>query len=121
MNQEIDFNDPQIEEFFGKSIDLSGLEQAGDAVRTSKEAELAQLVRLQKLLEQYQTASQEAGIHKWFVPGTPFGIENCRKHRAFFEAGAVYNERLFLAANRIGKSVSGAFEVACHATGYTAP
>ena len=117
MTQEIDFNDPSLVEFFGKSIDLSGLEQAGDAVRNSKEAELAQLVRLQKLLEQYQTASQEAGIHKWFVPGTPFGIENCPKHKAFFEAGAVYNERLFLAANRIGKSVSGAFEVAAHATG----
>ena len=100
MTQEIDFNDPSLVEFFGKSIDLSGLEQAGDAVRNSKEAELAQLVRLQKLLEQYQTASQEAGIHKWFVPGTPFGIENCHKHRAFFEAGATYNERLFLAGNR---------------------
>ena len=30
MTQEIDFNDPSLVEFFGKSIDLSGLEQAGD-------------------------------------------------------------------------------------------
>lgn len=82
-----------------------------------KGSEMEELLRLSAYLEQLDNAGHEAGIHKWFVPGTPFGIEQCHKHRAFFEAGAVYNERLFLAANRIGKSVSGAFESACHATG----
>lgn len=81
------------------------------------QAELVRLARLSVLLDKYNEASKESGIHKWFVPGTPFGIENCPKHRAFFDAGAQYNERLFLAANRIGKSISGAFEASCHATG----
>lgn len=79
--------------------------------------ELAQLHRLHYLLKKYDQASAEAGINKWFVPGAPFGIENCPKHRAFFEAGAKYNERTFMAGNRCGKSIAGAFEAACHATG----
>lgn len=39
------------------------------------------------------------------------------KHLLFFEAGAVYKERLFMAANRVGKSESGAFETTLHLTG----
>jgi len=39
------------------------------------------------------------------------------KHLAFFAAGLKYKERLFMAANRVGKSESGAFEVTCHLTG----
>ena len=39
------------------------------------------------------------------------------KHLQFFEAGAKYRERAFIAGNRVGKSECGAFEVTCHATG----
>ena len=39
------------------------------------------------------------------------------KHMAFYEAGATFNFRLFLAANRSGKTISGLFETTCHATG----
>ena len=39
------------------------------------------------------------------------------RHLEFFEAGAQYRERCFMAANRVGKSVAGAFETACHLTG----
>jgi phage terminase large subunit-like protein len=39
------------------------------------------------------------------------------KHVAFFAAGAKYKERLFMAANRVGKSESGAYETTCHLTG----
>jgi phage terminase large subunit-like protein len=35
----------------------------------------------------------------------------------FFAAGAEYTERLFMAANRVGKTVAGAFETTCHLTG----
>ena len=43
------------------------------------------------------------------------------KHLAFFAAGATYQQRLFMAANRVGKSESGAFEVTCHLTGLYPP
>lgn len=79
--------------------------------------ELARLQRLATLLDTYNDKYVNAGTGKLFVPGTPFGIENCPKHKAFFDAGAKYNERVFMAGNRCGKSVAGAFEAACHATG----
>lgn len=79
--------------------------------------EIGELMRLSTLLSQYEEMSKRSGVDKWFVPGTPFGIENLPKHKAFFDAGKTYKERLFMAANRIGKTVSGAFEASCHATG----
>lgn len=81
------------------------------------EQEIAQLRKLHYLLQKYDQVAVEAGIDKWFVPGTPFSIENCPKHKAFFDAGATYNERIFMAGNRVGKSIAGAFEASCHATG----
>jgi phage terminase large subunit-like protein len=39
------------------------------------------------------------------------------KQFAFFEMGATKRERLFMAGNKVGKTISGAFEAACHATG----
>lgn len=69
------------------------------------------------LVDKYEETLKSVGTRKWFVPGTPFAIENCPKHKLFFESGAKYHERIFMAANRAGKSVSGAFETACHLTG----
>ena len=39
------------------------------------------------------------------------------KQLAFHEAGLVYRERLFMAANQVGKTIGGGFEAAMHATG----
>lgn len=39
------------------------------------------------------------------------------KHLEFFEAGATYRERCFLAANRVGKTWTGGFELSSHLTG----
>jgi phage terminase large subunit-like protein len=39
------------------------------------------------------------------------------KHIEFFDAGATYRERCFLAANRVGKSTCGAYETTAHLTG----
>ena len=35
----------------------------------------------------------------------------------FFAAGAEYNERMLMAANRVGKTDAGAYEMTCHLTG----
>lgn len=111
-------SEDELSAFKGRSIDLPESSLDGIVpVSASKGSEMEELIRLSSYFEQLEGAGKEAGTNKWFVPGTPYGIEHCHKHRAFFEAGALYNERLFLAANRIGKSVSGAFESACHATG----
>jgi phage terminase large subunit-like protein len=53
-----------------------------------------------------------------YFPDTgPFRRDLYPRHLDFFAMGAVKKERLFMAANRIGKSGAGAYEVCCHATG----
>src|ERR1700689_2972920 len=47
----------------------------------------------------------------------PFRRELYPKHVEFFWASATYKERLFMAANRVGKTVAGAYESVCHLTG----
>lgn len=39
------------------------------------------------------------------------------KQSEFFNAGATKNERLLMAGNRLGKTMAGSFETACHLTG----
>lgn len=43
--------------------------------------------------------------------------EKYPKHLEFFKVGADYRERCFRAANRVGKTITGGFEVTCHLTG----
>ena len=69
------------------------------------------------LVDRYEEVLKSTGTKKWFVEGSPFSIENCPKHKLFFESGASYNERIFMASNRSVKSISGAFETALHLTG----
>ena len=40
-----------------------------------------------------------------------------KKHIEFLQAGKHYVERAFIAANRVGKTLTGIYEVICHATG----
>lgn len=89
----------------------------GGVGKSGKDIEIVTLGQLNKLLDEYSLRQSTSGLSKWFRPGTPFGIEHCHKHEAFFAAGKDYGQRLFMAANRTGKTVGGAFESTCHATG----
>ena len=99
-----------------ESLPENFMELTGRA-RDPKQHEAAELLQIVKLLEKYEDTTKASGVNKWFAPGTPFGIDILHKHRAFFDAGNKYGERLFMASNRTGKTVAGAFESACHATG----
>lgn len=104
------FNPADLKALMGTIPDMPNEAKASNTEAANLQELIGTLQRLDKLAE-------SSGIEKWFVEGTPFGIENCPKHRAFFEAGAKYNERMFMAGNRCGKSVAGAYESACHAMG----
>lgn len=80
-----------------------------------KAGEARDLSKLLRLVEQLEAMDRESGVGKWFED--PYPIDTLPKHKAFFEAGLEYPERLFMAANRIGKSVAGAYETTCHLTG----
>lgn len=60
---------------------------------------------------------QSAKFGRYFTNTGPFPRRAYPKHLQFFDAGARYKERLFMAANRVGKSEGGAFEVTAHMTG----
>lgn len=47
----------------------------------------------------------------------PLRRELYTKHVEFFDAGREYRERLFMAGNRVGKTIAGGFETSCHLTG----
>lgn len=48
----------------------------------------------------------------------PLSRRGYKKHMAFFEAGATYQERLACCANRVGKTEGmGGYELVCHLTG----
>lgn len=56
-------------------------------------------------------------IDSYFPDTGPLRRELYPKHMEFFAAGAIHRERLFLAANRVGKSEAGAYETSLHLTG----
>lgn len=56
--------------------------------------------------------------YRGFFPDTgPLRRELYVRHLAFFRAGKVHRERLFMAANRIGKTIAGSYESMLHLTG----
>lgn len=48
---------------------------------------------------------------------TIYSRDRYLKHIEFFDAGLNYRERAFLAANRVGKTFAGAYEMTAHLTG----
>ena len=56
-------------------------------------------------------------FESYFPDSGPFRRELYPKHIEFFAAGATYKERMFMGANRIGKTQVGAYETSCHLTG----
>jgi phage terminase large subunit-like protein len=57
-------------------------------------------------------------LFSYFPDEGPYRRELYAKHMEFFEAGASYRERCFMAANRIGKTESaGGYETTLHLTG----
>lgn len=56
-------------------------------------------------------------VWTYFPDEGPLRRELYKKHVPFFAAGKRFRRRLFCAANKVGKSLSGGCEVAYHATG----
>lgn len=56
-------------------------------------------------------------IESLFPDEGKFRRELYPKHMAFFKASADYKESLFIAANRVGKTLAGGYAMTCHLTG----
>lgn len=77
--------------------------------------DLTQVTREQ--LAEAITIQSRNKIRRFFPDKGSYRRELYAKHVEFFAAGIKYKERLFMAANRVGKSTAGAYEVACHLSG----
>lgn len=78
-------------------------------------SEMLEAVRIQEEL-----ARRRAGrkLDTYFPDAGPLRRDLYPKHLEFFGLGASKRERLFLAANRVGKTEgAGGYEMACHLTG----
>tara|TARA_R110000751_G_scaffold214606_2_gene318160 strand:- start:909 stop:2342 length:1434 start_codon:yes stop_codon:yes gene_type:complete len=76
-------------------------------------AETARLVALQAEAE--RRASSKLAIY--FPDTGPLAREKYPKQLDFFALGKTVSQRLFMAANRVGKSEAGAYETTLHLTG----
>src|SRR5699024_12191701 len=56
-------------------------------------------------------------LNELFPNEGPFARHGYTKHLSFFSDGAFYGSRLFMAGNRVGKTIAGTYEDTLHATG----
>ena len=70
-----------------------------------------------KLLEEKERRANENKFKSYFPTKGPYSMDKYPKQMDFFRAGAKFKERAFVAANRSGKTISGAYEMVCHLTG----
>lgn len=79
---------------------------------------LSPLQRFLLLVEEKVDRDKHHLIDTLYPDKGPLRRELYKKHTAFFRAGAKYNERCALSANRVGKSLGiGGYELVLHATG----
>jgi phage terminase large subunit-like protein len=74
-------------------------------------------LRLLRLLEEKARRIAQNKINTLFPEHGALSRHEYKKHMEFFKAGAKYRERLFIAANRVGKTVVGGSELSYHTTG----
>lgn len=73
---------------------------------------------LLELLEEKQRRKDENKLFDLFPTDGPLRRELYAKHLAFFKAGLDNRERLFLAGNRVGKTIAGGYESTCDLIGW---
>lgn len=66
-------------------------------------------------------AREKLKFYQYYPDTGPLRRALYTKHLAFFAAGATWRQRLYLAANRSGKTTAAAYETTCHLTGLYPP
>lgn len=74
-------------------------------------------LELANLLEEKARRKKYNAFDTLFPDTGPLRRELYVKHLAFFDAGVEHRERLFMAGNRVGKTIAGGYEATCHLTG----
>lgn len=75
-------------------------------------------IELIELLEEKQRRAKTRKLYSYYPDEGRLKRSLYAKHMAFFEAGSKFRERLFMAANRVGKTEgAGGYEMTLHLTG----
>lgn len=72
---------------------------------------------LEAMLEVARLRKSQWRMRNFFQETGPLRRELYTRHLAFFRAGMQHRERCFMAGNRVGKTIGGAFETTLHLTG----
>ena len=83
----------------------------------SKEQQLEDRLELIALQEELEARQRHRLIDKYFSISGDTSRFEYPKHLHFFKAGATHHQRLFIAANRVGKTLSMGCELVYHLTG----
>lgn len=75
---------------------------------------MLEVVRMREELDRRAAGRK---LHSFFPDRGEFPRAAYPKHLEFFRWGKTARERLFLAANRVGKTIAGGYELTCHLTG----
>jgi phage terminase large subunit-like protein len=79
---------------------------------------ISEKIEYLRILEELERRNKYRLIDSYYPDKGPLRRELYKKHLEFFAAGNDYDERLILAANRIGKTEAiGGYELTCHLTG----
>ncbi len=84
------------------------------AIAAMSRDELEEYLEIQTELDTRQRRNKFA---TYFTDSGVSSRDNYKKHIEFLSAGKDYKLRLFMAANRVGKTLSAAYELTCHITG----
>ncbi len=87
----------------------------------SKENQTAIKRELATLLAEKELRNRYCKIDTLFPNEGKYCRAKYPRHTEFMAAGAKFNQRAMIAANRTGKTVMGAYEMACHLTGQYPP
>lgn len=73
--------------------------------------------RLQEVLSQLKQYDKQNLFLSVFKDDGKYRRSEYAKHMDFFASGKKFRQRAFIAANRVGKTFSGCYELVCHLTG----
>jgi len=91
--------------------------ESATAQRSGNTASYAEKLAILNILRAGEERAKYQGHFAYFPSEGPLRAELYKKHMQFFDAGMLHRERIFMAANRVGKSISGGYEMTCHLTG----
>lgn len=74
-------------------------------------------IKVLEALKEQERRRDYQGHLRYFPEEGPYSRHAYVKHVQFLQLGASFRERMFMAGNRVGKSITGGYEMACHLTG----